>query len=119
MLHTISCIHIIRSHFGSSALSSLCAQPGPLPTTPTGRGAMEHTADEPLVCGVDVGGCVGVMNSSHDGHLIYKAVDLGFVAFASLFHRDYGLQNLHIISRTKSGKWKRTKIKRIERKSKK
>ena len=44
------------------------------------------------------------MFTSHEGHLVYKAVDIGFVAFATLWERTYGLQNLHIISRTKHGK---------------
>ena len=70
---------------------------------------MEHTADEPLVCGLDVGGCIALMHTSHDGHLIYKAVDPGFVAFAMLWQRDYGLQNMHIFSHNKSGKWNRTR----------
>ena len=60
--------------------------------------------EEPVVC-LDVGGVIAKMFTKHDGGLIFKAVDEGFVAFMLLLWRKWGLKVLHFVSRTKSGQW--------------
>ena len=59
-----------------------------------------------LIIGLDVGGCISRMWTNYEGHVIYKAVDVGFTAFVMLWKEKYKtLDDLHIISRTKNGQW--------------
>ncbi len=63
------------------------------------------TKPNSVVLGLDVGGVICQMGLNHDGSDIYKNVDPDFTSFAMLYSQWHGLDALHVISRTKNGKW--------------
>ena len=60
----------------------------------------------PPVVAIDVGDVASKQTDEKvEGNQMYTAVEDGFWAFAVLFAAEFGLQNMHFISRTTRGTW--------------